>query len=308
MTATHTLLTLDTLVSGTHFWPDADPEDIGYKAAMVNLSDIAAMGGEPHRLRIVLSHPTLEASWVEAVHAGLCDAMADAAIGSDLDTEDGDPDGADIEYLSRQLGPTVISVEAEGRVAAGAAMRRSGGRAGDSLFVSGTLGDARYALGLREIAHPGPDQRHCLDKLNRPLARTALGARLCGLATACIDVSDGLASDLAHICAASGLDAKVSIDDVPISSALRTLCGDAQARQLAVTGGDDYELLFTAPPEQHSGIRSISIELGIPITRIGCLAVKAIDAADPDRRPSITFLSEDGSAVPISPGFTHFTG
>lgn len=247
----------DTLVSGIHFFPDVDPARLGHKALAVNLSDIAAMGASPRWFTLALTLPEVNHVWLSGFSRGLF-SLADAAnirlVGGDT-----------------TRGPLSISLTVLGQVPRGEALRRDGARAGDDIWVSGTLGDA--ALGLQivrdGIVIDGITRQLPVDRLELPTPRLTLGVALRGLATAAIDVSDGLLADLGHICARSRLGANIRAAQLPCSAALQALGNGAQRWRLALTGGDDYELCFTAPPERHANIREVSAALGLPLTCIG---------------------------------------
>jgi len=239
-------VSVDSLVAGVHFPLDCAPEDIGFKALAVNVSDLAAMGAEPAWFTLSLTCPQAQPSWLEAFSAGLREAAALSKItliGGDT-----------------TQGPLTISIQVLGLVPQGQAIRRSGARPGDELWVTGTLGDA--ALGLLHWGEEHP----CIARLTRPVPRTACGIKLRGLAHAMIDISDGLASDVAHLAAASGVGIRISVADLPLSPALGRLPAE-QAWRLALTGGDDYELCFTTAPNSQQVVHQVCHP--IPVTRIG---------------------------------------
>lgn len=258
------VVTTDAMVAGVHFLPDDPPGDIAAKLLRVNLSDLAAMGADPHAYTLVTALPTsVDEDWLEAFAAGLAEDQARFSFalagGDSVSTP----------------GPILLSVTAFGLVPAGKALPRSGGRIGDSLFVTGTIGDAALGLqlALGKIAVENPAARaQLLGRLRRPDPRTTVGPRLIGLATACLDVSDGLVADLAHLCEESGCAAELRAADVPLSRAARGVIGDdARRLTLALTGGDDYELLFSAPPELGTDLRAAGVERGVGVTEIGRL-------------------------------------
>ena len=220
---------IDTLVEGVHFPSNMAAADVGYRVVAVNLSDIAAMGAVPRWMTLALTLWDKDEPWVEAFAAGLFEAAAEyevALVGGD--TTRGDA--------------VVTSVHMTGEVEPGRALLRSGARGGDTVFVSGTIGDA--AAGLKLLEERRND--HVLaQRFLRPTARVALGRRLGGHAGGVIDLSDGLVGDLRKMLDASGVGAEIDIDKLPLSRALREHCGDAAA-DFALTGGDDYELCFTA--------------------------------------------------------------
>ena len=220
---------IDTLVEGVHFPSNMAAADVGYRVVAVNLSDIAAMGAVPRWMTLALTLWDKDEPWVEAFAAGLFEAAAEyevALVGGD--TTRGDA--------------VVTSVHITGEVEPGRALLRSGARVGDTVFVSGTIGDA--AAGLKLLEERRND--HVLaQRFLRPTARVALGRRLGGRAGGVIDLSDGLVGDLRKMLDASGVGAEIDIDKLPLSGALREHCGDTAA-DFALTGGDDYELCFTA--------------------------------------------------------------
>ncbi|PJK00469.1 thiamine-phosphate kinase [Lysobacteraceae bacterium NML91-0213] len=244
----------DTLNAGVHFPDDTAPADIGWKALAVNLSDLAAMGAVPAWCTLSLSLPDADPARADALLDGLLELAAQhgvALVGGDT-----------------TRGPMSLCVTAVGHVAPGGALRRDGARAGDELWVSGTLGDA--AAALRGWSRGDPVLPALRTRLDRPTPRVALGLALSGLATAAIDISDGLLADLGHLLAASRVGAEVDVDALPASTALHAACADAELRRgLQAGGGDDYELCFTAPPALHDAVRAAAVRVGIPVTPIG---------------------------------------
>uniref|UniRef100_UPI00289C5FCD thiamine-phosphate kinase n=1 Tax=Acinetobacter variabilis TaxID=70346 RepID=UPI00289C5FCD len=219
----------DTLVAGRHFPLDTDPHAIGWKSVAVNLSDIAAMGATPHSILLALSLPQIDHDWLKAFSQGLydcCDQFGVSLIGGD----------------TTQSPHLTLSVTALGWVEIGKAVPRSGAKPGDLICVSGTVGDAAYAL--NHLGHP------LQKRLDYPTPRCQLGTALKGLANSMIDVSDGLAQDLGHILKASQVGATLGLEKLPISPALQAL-NDEQRWQYALAGGDDYELCFTISPQNY---------------------------------------------------------
>ncbi|GHA85230.1 thiamine-phosphate kinase [Cognatilysobacter bugurensis] len=259
------VVAMDTLNAGVHFPEGTAPADIGWKALAVNLSDLAAMGAAPAWCTLSLSLPQPDARWVDAFLDGflaLADAHRVALIGGDT-----------------TRGPLSICVTAHGVVEPGRAVRRDGARIGDDVWVSGTLGDA--AAGLARWRGDAPDveaadaaSRAAHDtalrmRLDRPTPRVALGGALAGLAHACIDVSDGLLADLAHIARASGAAIEIDVDALPASDPLHATFARERCRVLQATGGDDYELCFTAPPRHAAEIERAAADCAVRLTRIG---------------------------------------
>ncbi|HVU82909.1 MAG TPA: thiamine-phosphate kinase [Rhodanobacteraceae bacterium] len=257
----------DTLVSGVHFPVGTAPEDIGWKALAVNLSDLAAMGAEPAWALLALTLPDADAAFVERFAEGFAElarARGVALAGGDT-----------------TQGPLAVTVTALGFVPHGLALTRGGARVGDALFVTGTLGDAAGALRvLRESGENGVELRARLD---RPEPRIAAGLALRGIASACIDVSDGLLADLGHICASSKVGAEIEVDALPVSPALAASFDAKTCRDLALSGGDDCELCFTAPSAREKEIVETLARIGCGATRIGRVVagsrVRALDAS-----------------------------
>ncbi|MEQ8262635.1 thiamine-phosphate kinase [Pseudohaliea sp.] len=225
---------VDTLVEGVHYPEDTFPEDVGYRALAVAASDLAAMGASPLACTLALTLPAPDELWLQAFSEGLAQACADCR----LPLAGGDT----------TRGPaTVITVQVFGACPANAVLRRDGARPGDQVCVSGTVGDAAAALAiLEERWHPGPEAAAALlERFHRPAARLALGEHLRGVATAAIDVSDGLLADLGHVAAASGVAIALASESLPLSPAVAA--AGERGRAWALGGGDDYELAFTLP-------------------------------------------------------------
>ena len=221
---------IDTLVEGVHFPANITAADVGYRAVAVNLSDIAAMGARPRWMTLALTLWDKDELWVEDFAAGMfaaADEHGVVLVGGD--TTRGDS--------------VVVSINMTGEVEKDTALLRSGAKVGDTVFVSGTVGDA--AAGL-ELLQQGAHDEFLVGRFLRPTARLTLGRMLVGKAHAAIDISDGLVADLSKLLAASALGAQINVDDVPMSPALMARFDDDTARQFALTGGDDYELCFTA--------------------------------------------------------------
>jgi len=242
----------DVLNAGIHFPEATEPTAIGHKALAVNLSDLAAMGARPSWFTLSLSLPAAEEEWLAAFSSGLFDLANKheiALVGGDT-----------------VRGPLSIGIQVIGQVPAGTGLRRSGAQAGDKIYVTGTLGDA--ALALRDMKQGLVPEAELRVRLDYPEPRTAFGLRLSGIANSCIDISDGLAADLGHVLEASEVGASLSTSSLPYSKYLAALEPD-DAIRLALAGGDDYELCFTAPEKQTITIKQISEETGVPITCIG---------------------------------------
>ncbi|KAF1714220.1 thiamine-phosphate kinase [Pseudoxanthomonas yeongjuensis] len=274
------VVTADTLNAGVHFPEATAPADIGWKSLAVNLSDLAAMGAMPAWCTLSLSMPEADASWVDAFLDGfleLADQHALALVGGDT-----------------TRGPLSISVTAMGLLETGSALRRDGARVGDDVWVTGTLGDAAAAL---EVLLAGREPSPFLRKrLDRPTPRVAAGRRLSGLAHSCIDLSDGLLADLAHVCERSGVGAEINLTSLPGSDALAAL-DPAQYWRWQASGGDDYELCFSASPRNRELVMQALDFAEVPATRIGRIVagqgVKGFDA-------------KGGEWQPVQSGYQHF--
>ncbi len=276
--------TTDMLVAGVHFLPDDLPDLVARKLLRVNLSDLAAMGARPRGYLLGLALPEhFEPRWADSFAAGLGEdqkIFGISLLGGDT---------------TATPGPACFSITAFGDVERGTALLRSGARDGDHIFVSGTIGDA--ALGLRilnGVADAEDRHRACLiDRYRLPQPRLELGARLRGLATAAADVSDGLVADLGHICSASGVGAEIEAAAVPQSPAAK----GAGAADLILTGGDDYELVFTVPPDGAGVVRTLAEELAVPLAHIG-----HVTAGN-----GVTVLGEGGAPLALRrTGYRHF--
>jgi thiamine-monophosphate kinase len=275
----------DTLVAGVHFPPDSPPASIGHRALAVNLSDLAAMGARPAWALLALTLPEARESWLGEFAAGLCGlarAHGVALVGGDT-----------------TRGPLCVTVSLLGQVPAAEALRRSGGHAGDVLFVSGTPGDAAAGLQLEQGRLEGSDAARSWlrERFLLPTPRLALGERLRGHASACIDVSDGLLGDVGKLAAASHVGAQLDYSELPLSQALVEVLGDERARELALTGGDDYELCFAVPAQNVSRLLAELPPERWGYTRIGTL-----------REASGVDVVRDGTVMEFShPGYEHFS-
>ena len=246
-------VTMDTLNAGVHFPPETAPADIGWKALAVSLSDLAAMGADPAWCTLSLSLPEASEDFID----GFSDGFLSLAQQHDVALIGGDT----------TRGPLSISVTAHGLIEPDSALRRAGAQVGDAIWVSGTLGDAAGAL--RQWQQGGVMPPTLRDRLDRPTPRVALGRALRGVASSCIDISDGLLADLSHICRASGVAAQLDAQALPSSEALRQAFDTATRLALQASGGDDYELCFTAPAAQRDVIHALSQTLNLPLTHIG---------------------------------------
>ena len=249
----HLVVAADTLNHGIHFPDDTAPADIGWKALAVNLSDLAAMGAEPAWCTLSLSLPQAAVAWVDA----FLDGFLELAASCDVALVGGDT----------TRGPLSVSVTVHGFVEPGRALRRAGARVGDDIWVSGTLGDAAGAL-AQWRAGAGVEAA-LRDRLDRPTPRVRTGRALADWAHACIDVSDGLLADLQHICDASGVGGEIELAALPTSAALARAFDADRRCALQATGGDDYELCFTAPPAARAAVARVAEQSAVALARIG---------------------------------------
>ncbi len=274
----HLVAALDTMVDGVHFDQQLSGQDIGWKIVAVNLSDLAAMGAQARSLLLALTLPQGDQAWVDAFLDGLsaaCEQHQVALVGGDTTS-----------------GPLTVSITALGEVPKGAALRRDGAAVGDCLLVTGCIGDA--ALALRLQAAGQTPTAPLLTALNRPQPQLAAGVALRGIASSCIDISDGLLADLGHIVDASGVGARVDVAQLPLSeSFLEFAAGDWQ---LAVTGGDDYQLCFSVDPSKVSEAQQALAGVNVTSTQIGhCIAGSGV------------LLNDNGKTVMLGqPGYEHF--
>lgn len=276
----------DTLIEGVHFFADVDPSSLGHKALAVNLSDLAACGATPRCFFLALALPQVVQPWLEHFSLGL-HALADAhhcmLAGGDT---------------TRSPSGVVITMTAMGTVPTGQALLRSGARPGDDIWVSGELGDAALALASLsgDVELPMPDVERIRARLERPTPRVQLGERLRRVATSAIDISDGLLGDLRHLLNASQVGATVEWALMPRSPVLRRLPLPVQQR-CALAGGDDYELLFTAPVARRADVAAAAAAVSVAVTRIGTVSATV----------DLTVLDERGA--PVDTGmraFDHF--
>ena len=279
----------DMLVEGRHFFADVDPEALGHKALAVNLSDLAACGARPLAFTLALALPRVDEAWLAGFSKGLL-ALADAH-------------GCELVGGDTTQGPLNICITVFGEVPAGQALLRSGARAGDDIYVSGTLGDARLALEalLGHIHLPDELLAQARQRLERPTPRVALGLALRGIASSAMDVSDGLLGDFGHILKASGVGACIRTDETIKLIAAGAFPSSATGQfdqkllqQCTLAGGDDYELLFTAPPQHRAAVAEAATQSQTPVTRIG-----QVEAA-----PGLRLL--DAQGMPVENRFASF--
>lgn len=278
------VIAMDTLNSGVHFPDETAPADIGWKALAVNLSDLAAMAATPAWCTLSLSLPRADAAWVDA----FLDGFLALAARHDIALVGGDT----------THGPLSVCVTVHGLVEPRGALRRGDACVGDDVWVTGTLGDAAGAL--RQWRNGGAIDPALRASLDRPTPRVTAGRALAGIAHACIDVSDGLLADLAHICRASRVGARIDVDALPSSPELRAAFAGDDLRQLQAAGGDDYALCFTAPKTARLAIDAAMAQCDVAATRIGTIT------ADRDRVETV-----DAQGTPWTPprhGYEHFAG
>lgn len=285
------VLAADAMVAGVHFLPGDPPGTIGRKLLRVNLSDLAAMGAEPlGYLMTTALPPDMTPEWLDEFARGLKEDQRSFGCGLL---------GGDTVSTP---GPLALSLTVVGSVAPGRALTRAGAREGDAVWVSGTIGDG--ALGLLALTGrlPGVAEGPCAalaDRYRLPRPRLALGRRLSGLATACLDVSDGLVQDLGHLCRAAGLSAELDAAAVPLSEAARAaVAADPALLAHCLTGGDDYELVFTAPATASAALARLAAEAGIPLARIG----RMVAAGEAE----VGVRGADGAELPLErTGWSH---
>jgi thiamine-monophosphate kinase len=281
-------VTTDMLVAGTHFLPDTNPKNLGWKALAVNLSDLAAMGAQPRWVTLAGALPAVDEPWIAAFAEGFFACAAEY--------------GVDVIGGDTTKGPLNVCITAMGEVEPGHALRRDGAKVGDQIWVSGRPGLASLGLAYLQgkIKLPEPWPRLCVGALEKPRPRIALGLALNGIASAAIDVSDGLLADLGHIAERSACAAAVKLVQLPHLPKGESY--DADLRRIALecqlTGGDDYELCFTAPGTQSLAIAHIAATLELPLWNIGEMVAGSGDVTvfDPDGKP-VEFASK---------GYDHF--
>lgn len=273
---------VDTIVEGVHFPVGLEAADVGHRVLAVNLSDMAAMGAQPAWALLALTLPDADEEWLRGFARGLHDLAREhgtAIVGGDM-----------------TAGPRSATLTIVGFVPAGQALRRDGARAGDEVWISGTPGDAAAGLAALDgvLQAPAAVLAPLIERFRRPQPRVTLGLVLRGVATACIDVSDGLAADLGKLCAASRVAASLDTTGLPLSAAMRGAADPARARRLALTGGDDYELLFTVPPG--TDCAPLARSAGVELARIGVIGEGAGVRIDGE------------PAAELGHGFDHFSG
>jgi len=277
---------VDAIVAGRHFPACTAPRSIGHRALAVNLSDIAAMGAVPRWALLSLTLPAADPDWLEEFAAGLhalADAHGVALVGGDT-----------------TAGPLNVCVQILGSAPRGTALRRSGAAPGDLIVVTGTLGDAAAGLAIVQAHAPGaadsPGQRELVRRFDYPVPRVEFGIAARGIASAAMDLSDGLAGDLPRLAAASGLAAAVAIERLPLSAALREYASLAEASELALSGGDDYELLLCVAPQRYQSLAAAAEALGLPLCVIGEMHAGS----------GVAWSLDGAPAAPARQGFDHF--
>ncbi|GAB3377047.1 thiamine-phosphate kinase [Spongiibacter taiwanensis] len=275
------LISVDTLVEGVHFPKAFHPADLARRALAVCVSDLAACGAQPAAYTLALTLPEVSEAWLAPFAEALHQAGADfgmALIGGDT-----------------TKGPLTLSFQVMGFAPAGAALLRSGAEVGDNIYVSGYLGEARAALNWLDQPQLNGHQAQLMQRYLAPQPRLALGLALRGVASAAVDISDGLAADLGHILAASQVGATLHSERLPVSPALRGEAGE-QALEYALGGGDDYELCFTAPPPHHEQVLAISQTIGLPIHLVGHIEADS----------GLRCLNDNGQLRSLPGGYQHF--
>jgi thiamine-monophosphate kinase len=278
-------VTVDTLVTGVHFPDGIAPALLGYRALAVNLSDLAAMGAQPRWATLALTLPKPDELWLDGFSRGffeLAERFGVSLVGGNL-----------------ARGPLSVTVQIMGRVEHGRILTRAGGNVGDDVYVTGTLGDSAAGIALinERVETPHGSAGAALkERFYRPVPRVAAGIALCPLASAAIDVSDGLLADLGHICERSGCGALIDVEHVPLSAELLSTLPPQIALAHALGGGDDYELCFTAPPSRAEEIERALEDSGTSATRVGQLVPGQNVVCRRDGEPY----------APHSPGYRHF--
>jgi thiamine-monophosphate kinase len=278
------LVSADMLVEGRHFLSTVAPERLGHKALAVNLSDLAACGATPRAFFLSMALPRADAAWLEGFARGLF-ALADAH-------------GIHLAGGDTTAGPLNLSLTVMGEAPVGQALLRSGARAGDQVWVSGCLGDARLALEVfrGHLSLPGEQFQQVRQAMECPQPRVALGQALRGVASAAVDVSDGLLGDLGHVLARSGVGASLELAALPRSAVLAAQ-PEALQQLCLLAGGDDYELVFTAPPEAHAAVLAAAQASATPVHCIGRI----------EAQPGLRVLDAQGREQPLAlQSFDHF--
>jgi len=279
------VVTADTLIENVHFPEEIPPEFIAYKALAVNLSDLAAMGALPKWVTLAITLPEVDEAWLEGFSRGffgLADRHHVTLVGGDTNR-----------------GPLSITVQAMGWVPVDQALLRSGARPGDQIYASGTIGDAGLALSALkgEVSLSAEDYQDLILRLHKPTPRIELGLNLRGLASSCIDVSDGLMADLNHILEASVAGAEIDLVNMPYSKPVARWIDESDDPLLPLSLGDDYELVFTIPPHHQESLDTLAQDLDIRLTQIGTIVSE----------PGMTLFNSAGEPVKVTrSGYDHF--
>lgn len=282
------VVTVDTLVAGVHFPQNASPGDIAHRSLRVNLSDIAAMGAEPRWFTLALTLPEAKKDWLQAFSQALA--------------EDASTFGCALVGGDTTAGPLSITIQLFGAVPKGKALTRSGAKAGDAVYVTGSLGEAAAALSLFGVADPviidNENEREALlQRFYRPEPRLKEGLQLQGLASAALDISDGLLADLGHIAKASHLGAEIQLDQLPVAPWLKALAEPERVTKWMLSGGDDYELCFTVPKENSATVDALIEQGDLSAYYIGQMT----------NEPGVRCFDVQGNLVNIKEsGYQHF--
>ncbi|WP_110456509.1 thiamine-phosphate kinase [Shewanella algidipiscicola] len=278
-------ISCDTLVENVHFLADMPAKALGYKSVAVNLSDLAAMGAEPAWMTLAITLPNIDEAWLDAFSQGLNDAAeyyGVALVGGDT-----------------TRGPKSITITINGQVPKGKALTRSGANNGDWIYVTGTLGDSALGLAILrgEQTLSGDAAQYLIQRHYYPTPRVLAGQSLRNLASSAIDLSDGLVSDIGHILKHSNVGAIVDVDQLPLSAAMRESVEYEQALSYALTGGEDYELLFTVPESQRGALETSLAHAGVSFAKIGQISTGN----------KLRLMKEGATFKPINFSFEHFT-
>jgi len=278
------IVAVDTLVAGVHFLSEANPYDIGFRSLAVNLSDLAAMGAEPAWFTLALTLPGADEEWLKEFSRGLFEL----ARSHQLPLIGGDT----------TRGPLTISIQVLGYVPSAQALCRSGAKVGDLIYVTGSLGDAAGGLSLLQDKESSLQDDYLQTRFLRPQARLNIGQCLRGLAHAAIDVSDGLLADIGHIVKRSGVGARIDLARLPLSAQLKAVFGSERAIEMALSGGDDYELCFCVAPTQADKVAELAKQADLAITCIGCV----------DAEPGVRLYNTQGEPADstLAAGYQHF--
>jgi len=282
-------ISADMLLEGRHFFRDTDAERLGHKTLAVNLSDLAAMGATPRWATLAIALPRVDTRWLSAFSRGFL-ALARRHR---VDLIGGDT----------TRGPLTLCVQVIGEVPRGKALRRDGARSGDDIWVSGDIGAAALAVQVIKgrVRVSGPDRRALEERLHAPTPRLALGSRLRGIAHSAIDISDGLVADLGHICERSRVAARVSWESFPTTPLVRSLAQSKRGAEAVLSGGDDYELCFTAPPRRRAAVITAAARARTPIMLIGNVVGRQ------SGQPLVQVLDSVGRPLKLArKGFDHF--